>query len=371
MSGLHADVAPSFLATVVACHGSLALSRSVPDVTSDEAREGDVAHKVAMRAAMGEDVTQLFGVMLVEGVRVTAEMIKGGEMYAEALEGFKGNPEQTIPIRRIHTTKCYGTPDFWQYAANTKTLRITDYKFGHLYVEVFENWQLMAYAAGIIDMLVVEAGVLEFETIVEFMIVQPRCYSADTPVRTWTTTAQNLWAYINQAHAAVEDALGPDPKTKAGTHCLFCPARPMCKTAHVASTAILQYSGTVEAMAQNGHEVGLRLALINDALTMLKAVQTGLEEQALSMLRNGKVVPFFGVGYSKPRETWAKPVAEVAALGALTGKTLTKIDYAVTPKQAVALGVPRAIVDKYAYTPNGAARLERNTLTDTAKIFKK
>lgn len=368
MSGVHADVAPSFLATVVACHGSLALSRAVPSADTKETREGEVAHAVAMRCAMGEDVTQLFG-KVFEGVRVTGEMIKGAEMYEEALEGFKGNPEQTIPITRIHPTKCFGTPDFWQYAANTKTLRITDYKFGHLYVEVFENWQLMAYAAGIIDMLVLQGLAQEFEMIVEFMIVQPRCYSADTPVRTWTTSATNLRAYINQAHAAVEDALAPNPKTKAGTHCLFCPARATCKTAHVASTAILEYAGTVEAMSQNGHEVGLRLALINDALTMLKAVQTGLEEQASAMLKNGKVVPFFKIGHSQPRETWAKPVAEVAVLGSLYGKKLVEYDFAMTPKQAVAAGIPRAIIDKYATTPNGKARLESDDLTETKKIF--
>lgn len=346
----------------------------MPQVDSDEAREGEAAHKIAMLVALNAQkntgILAIPGIGTVfEGVRVTGEMIKGAEMYAEALEGFQGVPEQTIVIPRIHPTKCFGTPDFWQYCRETKTLRITDYKFGHLYVEVFENWQLIAYAAGIIDMLVLQGLAHEFETIVEFMIVQPRCYSADTPVRTWTTSAQNLRAYINVAFAAVEDALGPNPKTKAGTHCLFCPARPICKTAHVASTAILQYAGTVEAMAQSGHEVGLRLALINDALTMLKAVQTGLEEQAISMLRNGKVVPFFKVGHSQPRETWIKPVGEVSALGMLYGKKLVTEDFAMTPKQAVAAGVPRAVIDKYATTPNGKARLERDELTETKKIF--
>jgi hypothetical protein len=122
-------------------------------------------------------------------------------------------------------------------------------------------------------------------------------------------------------------------------------------------------------MAQNGHEVGLRLALINDALTMLKSVQTGLEEQASAMLKNGKVVPFFRIGHSQPRETWTKPVAEVAALGTLYGKKLVEHDFAMTPKQAVAAGIPRAIIDKYATTPNGKARLERDDLTETKKIF--
>jgi hypothetical protein len=389
VSGVHAVAPPSFLDTIVHCHGSLALSRANPQPETQQTKEGEVAHKVAMLFAMAAtnpnvSVLPQLG-NIIDGVRVDAEMIAGAKLYAEALEGFAGNPEQRIDIWRMSPEEpaavdpetgeaipvVFGTPDFWQYAENTKTLRITDYKFGHLYVDVFENWQLIAYACGIIDMLVAQHRAFEFEMIVEFMIVQPRCYSADTPVRTWTTSAANLRAYINQAKVAVEDALAPNPKTKAGTHCLFCPARGFCKTAHVASTAILEYAGTVEAMSQNPHEIGLRLNLINAALTMLKGVATGLEEQAMQMIQHGKVVPWFRLGHSQPREIWSKPAEEIAALGALTGKTLTKLDYALTPKQAVKAGIPRAVVDQYATTPHGKARLESDDLTNAARIFNK
>jgi hypothetical protein len=389
MSGAHAVAPPSFLDTIVHCHGALALSRANPQPETQATKEGEVAHKVAMLyalAASEQTVGRLVKLgEVIDGVRVDAEMIAGAKLYAEALEGFAGNPEQRIDIWRMSPEEpayidpetgeavpvVFGTPDFWQYAENTKTLRITDYKYGHLYVDVFENWQLIAYACGIIDMLVAQYRALEFEIIVEFMIVQPRCYSADTPVRTWTTSAMNLRAQINQAKAAVEDALAPNPKTKAGTHCLFCPARGFCKTAHVASTAILEYAGTVEAMSQNPHEIGLRLNLINAALTMLKGVATGLEEQAMQMIQHGKVVPWFKIGHSQPRETWLKSVEEVAALGAITGKKLVTLDYAVAPKQAVKLGIDRAVISKYSHTPNGKARLESDDLTTAARIFNK
>lgn len=386
MSGVHAEVPPSFLGTVVECHGALALARANPQAETPETKEGEVAHKVAMFYAIvasdpaGRAVPPKLN-DIIDGVRVDNEMIAGAKLYADALEGFAGNPEQWVAIPRIadgevdKTTgeivyPVAGTPDFWQYAKNTKTLRITDYKYGHLFVDVFENWQLIAYACGIIDMLVLQGVALEFEIIVEFMIVQPRCYSADTPVRTWTTSAQNLRTYINIARAAVEDARSPNPSTKAGTHCLFCPARAICKTSHIASTAILEFAGKVEAVAMNGHEVGLRLNLINAAITMLKAVGTGLEEQALAMLRTGKQVPYFKVGSSQPRETWAKTPEEVGTLGMLMGKPLTKLDYAVTPKQAVKLGVPREVIDKYAFTPHGKQRLEIDDSVNPVKIFK-
>jgi hypothetical protein len=389
MSGTHAVCPPSFLDTVVHCPGSLALSRANPQEETDATKEGTVAHHVAMQYAVASAHPDHEGPPrlgdIIDGIRVDAEMIAGAKMYAEALEGFDGIPEQYVPIWRMSPEKpasvdpatgeaipvVGGTPDFWQYAENTRTLRVADYKYGHLYVEVYEMWQLIAYACGVIDMLVAQGRAHEFEIIVEFMLVQPRCYSADSPVRTWTTSAQNLRSYINRAKAAVEDALAPNPKTKAGTHCLFCPARGICKTAHVAGTAIIEYAGTVEAMSQNPHEIGLRLNLVNAAVTMLEGVATGLEEQALQMLRSGKTVPYFKVGYSQPRETWAKSVAEVSMLGALTGKKLTEEAYALTPKQAVKAGIPRDVIDKYAMTPHGKARLESDDLTMAARIFSK
>lgn len=372
----HAVISPSSLARLVQCPGSLKLCAPYADVETEASREGTAAHEVAMLYAMagsgvpaGIEVPKLGDTVL--GVRVDQEMVAGAKMYAEALEGFAGNPEQTITIKRIHPTLCFGTPDFWQYSKNTKTLRITDYKYGHGYVEVFENYQLAAYAAGILDMLAERGELLEFETIVEFMIVQPRCYSADSPVRTWTTSGGNLRHLINTASAAAEDALGPNPRTLTGAECLHCDARANCETASRAGSALIEFAGRAEALAQTGAEMGVRLNLINAALTMLKAVAGGLEEQIIATLRNGKQVPFFKVDYTKPREAWNKPVAEVKMLGALSGVVLTEETYAMTPKQAVKAGIDRAVIDRYSLTPNGSAKLVPDKLTTAARIFSK
>lgn len=372
---VHAVIAPSSLARLVQCPGSLRLCEPFADVETDESREGVAAHHVAMVYALDAGnqcpvALPKIGDMIL-GVRVDAEMVAGAKMYAEALEGFAGNPEQTIPIRRVHTTECFGTPDFWQYAAITKTLRITDYKYGHGYVEVYENYQLAAYAAGIIDMLAERGELFEYETIVEFMIVQPRCYSADSPVRTWTTSAANLRTMINLAHAAAADALSPDPQCQTGPECLHCDARATCEVASRAGSQLVKFAGHAEAVAQTGADMGVRLNLINAALVMLKALQTGLETQIIETLRRGKPVPHFKIDYTKPRETWVRPVSEVKLLGMLSGKTLTEETYAVTPKQAVKLGIDRAVIDKYSFTPNGSAKLVPVNAENVARIFSK
>lgn len=371
---VHAVIAPSSLARIVQCPGSLTLCQPYENVVTPQSHEGTVAHHVAMLFAMGAiDVTITKPELNneIDGVRVDVEMIDGAKMYAEALEGFAGNPEQTIEIPRVHPTLCFGTPDFWQYSKNTRTLRITDYKYGHGYVEVFENYQLIAYAAGILDKLAAEGVLLEFETVVEFMLVQPRCYSADSPVRTWTTSAPNLRALINLAHNRGADALGPNPECVTGPECLHCPARANCDTANKAAAALIQFAGRAEALSQTGAEMGVRLNLINAAITMLKAVGSGLEEQVIAMLRKGETVPHFKVDYSKPRETWAKSVAEVKLLGQLSGVVLVKDDYDLTPKQAVKAGIDRKVIDRYSFTPNGAAKLVPDKLSTHARIFKK
>lgn len=374
---IHAKIAPSSLARLVQCPGSLKLCEPYENVETDASREGTAAHHVAMMYAIAMDtafapsgineVPKVGDTLL--GVLVDAEMVAGAKMYAEALEGFAGNPEQTIPIPRIHETQCFGTPDFWQYAPSTKTLRITDYKYGHGYVEVYENFQLAAYAAGVIDMLAARGDLLEFETIVEFMIVQPRCYSADSPIRTWRTSAGNLRALVNMAANATEDALGSDPMCRTGPECLHCPARANCDTAARAGSALVQFAGRAEAVAQTGADMGTRLNLINAAIVMLKAVSTGLEEQIIATIRAGKTVPHFKLGSTNPRETWAKPVGDVAMLGALYGKVLVEPTYAMTPKQAVKAGIDRAVIDKYSFTPNGSAKLEPVKSADVARIF--
>jgi hypothetical protein len=371
----HATIAPSSLARLVQCPGSLILCKPYESVATDASIEGTAAHHVAMVFALdaGNDCPVALPKLgdMVLGVRVDAEMIAGAKMYAEALEGFAGNPEQTIRIPRVHPTECFGTPDFWQYAANTKTLRITDYKYGHGYVEVFENYQLAAYASGILDMLAERGELLEFETVVEFMIVQPRCYSADSPVRTWSTSATNLRAFVNAAHAAASDALGPNPQCVTGPECLHCDARAACDTAARAGGHLVEFAGGAEAIAQTGADMGTRLNLINAALVMLKALSSGLEEQIIATLRDGKVVPHFKIDYTKPRETWAKSVAEVKMLGMLSGVNLVVDDYAMTPKQAVKAGIDRAVVSAYSITPHGSAKLVPIKSADTARIFSK
>ena len=168
----HAIIAPSSLDRIVACPGSVYLSSLMPaQPERPEATEGDAAHWVAMRIALGEVVKK--GETAPNGVLVDSEMIEGGETYADALDYLPGIAEKTVTITAIHHSQCFGTPDFFQYAPNTHTLRVTDYKYGFRYVEVYENWQLMAYASGVMEFLgLSDEGLKHYRNIGEGMIIK-------------------------------------------------------------------------------------------------------------------------------------------------------------------------------------------------------
>ena len=370
----HAIIAPSSLDRIVACPGSVYLSSLMPaQPERPEATEGDAAHWVAMRIALGEVVKK--GETAPNGVLVDSEMIEGGETYADALDYLPGIAEKTVTITAIHHSQCFGTPDFFQYAPNTHTLRVTDYKYGFRFVEVYENWQLMAYASGVMEFL----GLSDEGLKLDLLLVQPRSYHRDGPVRSWKPQAVALRPYINRAHGAAGEALGsggapnPDALTHSGPHCLDCPARAVCKTLHAATTSIVDWTFRAEAMPLDASDAGRRLKLIDDAELRLKAIRTGLKEQVYAMLARGERVPFYALHQKKGRQAWTVPASELAVLDETLalGGALTELAPAVTPKQAIKLGVDKELVEAYSHTPSGGLTVEADSMATTSRIFSK
>jgi Protein of unknown function (DUF2800) len=364
MTDIHAPIAPSSLARIVQCHATVSLSALMPpEPETEDTLEGDAAHWVALQMALG--VAMIVGLITPNKMPVTQEMIDGGQVYVGALEGFPGMGEQTVQIPRIHPTQCWGTPDFWQYSVQGKTLRIVDYKYGHKYVEVFRNWQLMAYAAGIMDLLKLD----DQTTILDLVIVQPRWFHRDGPVRSWKVAATVLRTFINDANYAAHAALGPNPIAKTGPECEFCPARGPCLTLHNAGGNIVDLAGEADLLQQSPTDVGRELRILHMAAARLDAKITGVEAMALQMLRSGKRVPFYKTDFTRPHVKWTKPVAEIEILGLMYGKNLLKPPEAITPGQAEKLGIAAEVVAAYSARPPGTIKLVEDSLEQTSKVF--
>jgi Protein of unknown function (DUF2800) len=368
----HARVMPSALHLTVPCPGSLQLQELVvPTPPTEEQAEGELGHLVALKHAQGfKDewpVGRKYKIDRHE-FELDDDMIDGAAIYAdEAQPG--GRYEQSVFIPDVHPTECFGTPDYWRYILETylKLLKVIDYKYGHRFVEVFEHYQLIAYAAGVARLLSLP---LDFP--VKLVIVQPRNYTHGA-VREWTTTVGDIYRICAEKIAPrVELALGPTPPTYVGRHCLDCKARHACKTLQVADAHLADFAGTAEIHEMPREAVGAELRILADAIKILEARYKGLYEQASHLARGGFSIAHWGLQPGQGRLKWKDNVTPqtVASMGDLFGLDLRKPMAVKTPTQCIQAGVDKSIIEgDYAERPPGAMKLTPDDTTRTRKIF--
>ena len=223
----HAILAPSSAARIVACPGSVKLAAMYPQMETIEAREGTAAHWAAAEILHGRVVA--VGQVADNGVTLNDDMLEAAYLYSDYIESLnlisEYNIERTIRSGYLHEEN-WGTPDFFNY--ESLTLHIPDFKFGHKYVDVYRNWQLINYAALILDFLGVD-GSLDQHIKVVMTIVQPRNFHRDGPIRTWSVMASELRPYFNQLRAAFDAAMQPDAKCIVNSECEYCPGRHACE----------------------------------------------------------------------------------------------------------------------------------------------
>jgi hypothetical protein len=372
----HTRIAPSSLHITTPCPGSVILSEAMPVLPrTEEELEGDAAHWVALWAAYHQlELTSIVGLKAPNDVEITDEMIDGALLYVETVGANPGAGEVQLAIPRIHPTECGGTPDWWTWDAANKVLRVIDYKFGFRFVEVWECHQLVAYAVGLMDFL----GLAEEDCILELTVVQPRSYHPDGPVRTWRVAPSKLRAFVNVMHSSAVEALGPNPSTHTGAHCLDCKARAACLTYQQTTGGIIDYSGKAQPNLQTPDDVCRELALVMDARQRLKGRETGLMAMAEHFGRMHKPTPGFSMQSKPGRLKWLDDVSVTEAedmLRLLTNgeKSALKPPALMTPTQTKKLlGKAGAdIVDMYANRPNGAMQLVRDNMAKLSRIFQK
>lgn len=351
---------------------------------SQESLEGDAAHWIG-----GETLRQMkqfgqaraftAGQRAPNGVVVDDEMIDAANQYADYVLENCAYPaglhvEEKISCPRINPHS-EGTPDSWWYSGTPETLVIDlpDFKYGHRFVEVVKNLQLVNYAAGIMDHPDLN-GVRPARW--RFHIVQPRSYTPAGPIRTWTATTDELEPLWAQLKAAAAEAVAPGARTVVGEECWDCKGRHECATLDRAAMAALSFVGDTVPLQMTPAAMGLELRMLEHAETLLGARKTGLAAQVETLLKSQQSVPGWELGRTKPREQWAKDPAEIFTLGDMLGKDLRKPPAAITPPQArkvlgKALENLVAVGAGYVVQPQGALKLEQTNTTLATRIFSK
>lgn len=363
----HAVIQPSAASRWVQCAASVSLEAMFPEDDSDSAKEGTLAHEVMA------DMLRTGGQNKSDAPDVTEEMLDGAELMFDHVQKVRATlnsmatfrVEERVDCRDIHP-ECWGTADTRVLDVAKNELHVWDYKFGHKYVEVVENYQLLAYAIGELR----NYGTATTESIkVHLHIVQPRSFHPDGPIRTWTLYGSELFGkYLPVLQAAAAAAMGPNPTALVGPECRHCKARHACTTLQTAAFEAVALAGRAHPHVWAPDALGRELALLESAEDLLASRISGLRNEVLANIKMGQPVRGYMTQQGMGRKRWAKPINEVLALGEMMGLNLAK-NGAITPVQAVKAGIPAAVVDTYSEVPHGEIKLVRDDTRLARRAF--
>lgn len=329
------------------------------------AEEGDASHWAAASTLAGGEPAP--GDKADNGIILNGEMIAGAWVFAkDVLSKFHTSGiavECKIQALRIHELS-EGTVDCFAFNKGAKELYIWDYKYGYKLVNVFENWQLINYAIGVIDRMC--PGELEQQVRVIMTVVQPRPYHPQGSIRRWSVKASDLRGYANKLHMAAHEALGPEPSIKSGPWCLYCRAALNCPSNNAASMAAIDVTYRAEPCELDNSAISAQLAILRRASDAMKNRLSALEAQAEIKIKKGEIVPGWGLSPGNGQRSWSRPEAEVLALGDLMGINLAS---PMTPFQAEKAGVPQDLVAAYSSRSAGAMKLTPDDGSQAKQIF--
>jgi hypothetical protein len=342
------------------CPGSRILCAQFPEKEdTPESIEGTLAHDVVASAFCGGDAV----------VGATEEMLDGAELWIDTT-GFLRESctaghihvEERVECSTIHP-ECWGTPDLWAYNHNTQYLYVYEYKFGHRHVEVFENWQLLTYAIGILSTLGCDVHKIVLT------VVQPRSYHVDGPVREWRLDPAQITGYAARLTENCKLAMSDFAQTVTGAECRDCSGRHACTTLQSAAYSVMQQVGKPVPFNLDQSAIGRELTMLKAAQEILNARAKGLEDEVLVRVRQGASVAGWMMQQSMGRQKWSKPIEEVLALGSMMGIDISKPG-ALTPKQAIKAGLPEELVADYSETPLGEVKLVPDDGRKAIAVFK-
>lgn len=346
------------------------MAAKYPGEESEAAREGTAWHELLANLVLGGDAT--VGDIASNQVVFSEEMLEGAKLWTaevektQAVTGSTGCVEIRTRMPQVHASQCWGTPDWFDVDRPGNTVYVKDGKWGHRYVDPFENPQLVLYGLGALNHFsLVPYGAWDFV----FTVVQPRAYHPDGPVKTWWCTGKRFMELVRALTVAADEATSFDPPMRTGPHCNDCEGRTKCPAFQQVAGAALDVS-MISAPAEMGPDaIGTMRTLIEAAQKRLKGMATGLDAEIERAARSGRTIPGWELKPTETRLDWTAPLEEVATLGDLMGVPLTK-PAAITPTQAIKAGIDEAVIMAYASRPPGGLKVVPSDKTSAAKAFK-
>jgi hypothetical protein len=290
---------------VINCPGSVALVQKMPPKPSSKyADEGTLLHDtIAEHLATLQPLESFLGKKHEDQV-LTQDLIDDKLVPALALLD-EIDPKQEMSYE-VETRVgfgdllpgVFGSTDFVGRMGDKAV--VLDWKFGDgVMVTAEENEQLMFYAAAAMRTTALQWA-FEGATEIECVIVQPPM------IRRWTTTPERIAQFEHQLVKAVKAAEQPDAELKAGDHCRWCAAKPVCP----------QMTGEVERAALVKIKE-IDAATLGQYLTKADVLEgwiTDLRALAFQLLEKNIPVPGYKIVQKQSRRQWTDETKAIAAL---------------------------------------------------------
>lgn len=232
--GDHALLGPSGAHRWLVCTPSPRLEETLPDSTSEFAKEGTLAHSIAelkLRKAFIEPMgMRKFNNQLKkfkESPLYQEEMLKHTDVYLDYISGIVhgfNSPPYVAVERKVmydrYAPEGFGTADCIIIGSNI--LHVNDFKYGKgVPVSAENNPQMKLYALG----AYLAFGFLYPIDTLKMTIIQPRLDS----ISEWEIPLADLLAWGESIKPIAQKAFAGEGEFVPGDHCRFCRANALCR----------------------------------------------------------------------------------------------------------------------------------------------
>lgn len=374
----------------VNCNGSIMMSLNNPEPPmseeqSEKRREGRAFHELAevMLKNGTVDMPEMVGKLSSHNTAYTDEMYEAAQLYAEDVfttcttvgreSPASFEVEERIPLDHVFPGM-YGFIDAWTQRCNEngrdREIILWEAKYGHKQVEVFENWQLILYAWGIVRRIGYNGFTDKFLKI-RMRVVQPRSFHGDGPIREWVITLDQLRAQFNTIKAAAEMVFHPDARFRTGAHCGSCRGRHACGTLQANTYEAMDHLGDSSGVPLSGHSLSVEYKKLKQFEELVKARLSGLNAQLSAEIESGVPGHLYTGKMGYGNKKWSAPREEILAIGDMYEIDLKK-DVEVpliTPTQAMKKGVDESVISAYSTRSQTGIKLVEINDAKTRHIF--
>jgi len=310
---------------VIHCPASVELSNKMPPrPSSKDADKGTLLHNVIALHLDGHGELKDFLGMKYEDITLTQDMID--DKLQPAIEALMQIDPESVMEYAVEQRVEFGSQLPGVFGSTDLIGRVgdrvisLDWKFGDgVMVEAEENPQGLFYTAAARynpDLAWVFDGAKD----IEIVIVQPPF------VRRWVTTFDRLRLFERELVLAIKQAQGPNPPLRAGDHCRWCNAKPICPAMNGAQDRVM-------ALALKQLDV-TQLGAALDQVDLVEQRIADLRALAQQVLESGGTVPGYKLVAKRATRKWADEAAAKAALLTQLDESEVMETSLVSPAQA-------------------------------------